>query len=148
MSPYQCHSWDHKFAISISPSISFTMRKPPYISLERPNHLIDIWDKLRIPPLQLWIFPKIMPRPQIWIQPTSEIEGILPWFISTNQHSLRKGSAPLKGCTERFNAPPKKAMERRRSLTVGRGVFPSKNHFWVVLFMENALYSSSNDFSS
>jgi hypothetical protein len=33
------------------------MRRPPYIGLERPNHLRDLWDKLRILLLQLWIFP-------------------------------------------------------------------------------------------
>jgi hypothetical protein len=55
------HLWDHKFGVILNLHISlFTMRRPPYISLERPNHLKYIWDKLRILLLQLRIFPKIM----------------------------------------------------------------------------------------
>ena len=36
--------------ISLMPSMypHFTMRRPPYIGLERPNHLRYSWDKLRI----------------------------------------------------------------------------------------------------
>ena len=44
------------FSISIVP---FTMRRTPYITLERSNHLRDLWDKLRIPLLQLRILMAI-----------------------------------------------------------------------------------------
>ena len=110
------------------------MRRPPYISFERPNHLRDLWDKLRIPLLQLWIFPKIMPWPLIRIQPPSKIERILPWFPPTNQISPIKGQCSLKRGTERWNAPLEEGTESQLSLTVCRGVLPSKFDFWVDLF--------------
>ena len=135
-----CFLWDHRFNTS-NISSPFTMRRPLYISLERPNQLRDIWDKLMISLLQLRIFPKIMPWDHIRIQPTSNIEGIFPSFFSTNQTSPRKGSTPPKGEPERYNTPPKKARKCQRSLTVYRGALPSKTHFWVV-------YSLSVDVSS
>ena len=99
--------------IILMPSMSppFTMRRPPYIGLERPNHLRDTWDRLKILLLQLWIFPKIKPWPQIWIQPTSEIKGILPWFLSTVQNSLKQANAPSKWGTECCNTPPKQGRD-------------------------------------
>jgi hypothetical protein len=42
------------------------------------NHLRDLLDKLRIPLLQLWISPKIMPGPKIRTQLPLDIEGIVP----------------------------------------------------------------------
>jgi hypothetical protein len=105
------------------------MRRPPYIGLERPNHLRYIWGKLRIFLLQLWIFPKIMALPRIRIQLPPEIEGIFPSFFSTNQISPRKGSAPPKGAPENYNAPPKKEREHQCSLIVYRGALSYKTHF-------------------
>ena len=137
-----CCLWDHRFHTS-NLSSPFTMRRPLYISLERPNHLRDLWDKLRISLLQLRIFPKIMPWDHIRIQPPSDIEGIFPSFFSTNQISPRKGSTPPKGAPE-----PKKVREHQHSLTVYRRELPSKTHFWVVLLVEKGLHSLSIDFSS
>jgi hypothetical protein len=58
------------------------------------------------------------------------LRGFFPDLSQQTKNSLRKGSTPPKGCTNHFNAPPKKAMEHRHSLTVGRGVLPSKNPFF------------------
>ena len=102
--------WDHKFDAS-KLHLLFTMRRPPYISLERPNHLIDYWDKLRIFLLQLWILPKIQPWPHIRIQLISKMKGIFPWFSSTTQNFIKPASAPLEWVTEHCNAPPKEVTE-------------------------------------
>ena len=125
-------SWDHKLdASQYFPSPTFTMRRPPYIGLERPNHLRYLWGKLRILLLQLWIFPKIMAWPRIQIQLPSKIEGISSWFSSTSQNSLRKGSAPPKGAPEHYSAPLKGCTERQRFLSLYSGALLSKNIFWV-----------------
>jgi hypothetical protein len=87
------------------------MRRPPYITLERPNHLRDIWDKWRILLLQLRIFPKIIPLPSIQIQPPSEIEGLFLDLSQQTKKSLRKYSAPPKGCIECSKTPPKRPRE-------------------------------------
>ena len=134
-----CCLWDHRFHTS-NLSSHFTMRRPLYISLERPNHLRHLWDKLRISLLQLRIFPKIMPWDHIQIQPPSDIEGIFPSFFLTNQISPRKISAPPNGTPECYNIPSKKARERQHSLTVYRVALPSKTHFWVILSVEKGLY--------
>jgi hypothetical protein len=54
---------DEKFARSkkVQSPAYFYHEEASLYRLERPNHLRDLWDKLRIPLLQLWISPKIMP---------------------------------------------------------------------------------------
>ena len=97
--------WDHKFdALHVSP---FTMKRPPYIGLERPNQLRYSWDRLNIFIHQLWILPKMHPWPQIWIQLTPKMRGISPWFSSTVEYSLKHAITPSKWCIECCNAPPK-----------------------------------------
>jgi hypothetical protein len=77
--------------ISLMPSMSppFTMRRPPYIGFERPNHLRDSWDRLRIFLHQLWILPKIQALTSDSNQTDFRDKGDLPLISSTTQRSPR-----------------------------------------------------------
>jgi hypothetical protein len=75
----------------------FTMRRPPYIILERPNHLRDIWDKLRIPLLQFGcplrsclelIFKSNQPQ---------RLRGFSLDFLQQTKFHPKKAISPSKG---------------------------------------------------
>jgi hypothetical protein len=78
----ESHLWDHKFGVILNLHLSihvlyvsyeiigfippifsctFHHEKASFYKSGEAQHFRDIWDKLRIPLLQLWIFPKIMP---------------------------------------------------------------------------------------
>lgn len=96
------------------------MRRPPYIILERPNHLRDLWDKLRIPLLQLRIFPKIMPWPSIWIQLPSGVEGFFPYLPQQTQNLPKKRVALAQKGAQGAQALPQR----------GSGSAPLQNSFF------------------
>ena len=89
-------SWDHKFGISKTPC-HFTMRRPPYISLERPNHLRYSWDRLRILLHQLWIFIRSILELRFESNQLHRWGGVLPNFPQQHKISSNNPALPQNG---------------------------------------------------